>query len=218
MKQITIFCFLLIITSFCIAQQEKKKKKHYESHNFTIGVSTEVLNYIKTNNPYYYNKPVYLHVNCGYRLFKNTLISPEVSLGLIYIDTKEQFTAYIDEYRRNTFYYWRQKEYNTYLRAGLDLQTKRKAAFLFNTGFFMPITLTAIGFSARTGIKYNISPKLGISLCPEMIICIGNIPATYQKYGVIIDNVPLYSDTTIKGLFYTTRNRFVYCMKLGINF
>lgn len=196
----------------------QKYKNVKMSKHFNIGLTIGAFNYFYKNKNFLKDNPNYVHINASYRLYKNRLISPEIGLGFIYLDSKEQI-AY-KPYLTGGYhlYFWRKKEYNAYLKFAFDLQTKKKVAFLLNVGVFPMITFTAMGFSLRSGLKYTISNKMGISFCPEVTGYNGKVITVFKKYKEEQNGVLLNSDKTTTKLEFPYMNNTIYSIRLGVHF
>lgn len=197
---------------------QKKYKNIGIFKRFNIGLAIGAFNYFYENKNFLKDNPNYFHINASYRLYKDRLISPEIGLGFIYLDSKEQIAYRPYLTGGYHLYFWRKKEYNAYLKFAFDLQTQEKVAFLLNVGVFSTITFTSIGFSLRSGLKYTISNKIGISLCPEVTGYHGKVISVFKKYGEEKNGVLLHSDKTTRSLDFPYINEPIYSIRLGVHF
>jgi hypothetical protein len=116
------------------------------------------------------------------------------------------------------YYYVESQDNFAYLRLGIDVQTRGKIAFIAKGHIFQALTYNATGFDAQIGVKYAITPKLAISLGPEMVNYSGNVGGWYKKTREYDHLNPqnTFSDINIKGKHYSGAS--LYSLKLGVHF
>jgi hypothetical protein len=196
---------------------EKKEKYAIQNHfNAELSIGDSRLLNSKASEYNGYNS--YFHINVGYRILAKQIISPEVGLGFVY-----HYNSYANPgiYFNLGYDMEEALNYLPYVKVGFSAQTRGKIAFVGNYFAIKTLNIKGGGFSMSAGIKYNISPRIGISISPEFIRYGGIVWGWSKFYGYD----PTKGFVLTKGLHLTNKNDMntsyiygLYGVKLGIHF
>lgn len=195
-----------------------EKEKYATQNHFNTEISIGDSRLLNSKASEYNGYNSYFHINIGYRILAKQIISPEVGLGFIY-----HYNSYANPgiYFNLGYDMEEALNYLPYVKVGFSAQTRGKVAFVGNYFAIKTLNMKGGGFSMSAGIKYNISPKIGISISPEFIRYGGIVWGWSKFYGYD----PTKGFVLTKGLHLTNKNYMntssiyaLYGVKLGIHF
>lgn len=189
----------------------KKERKYVGTHHFNANIAIGGNGFFLRKEYHALSHYQYFHINTGYRILSKEIISPEVGLGLlVHYDgagrrTFSPFDGYDNYIALN---------YMSYIKAGFNVQTRRKLAFVGDFFILRTLSLKGGGLSTSAGLKYNISDKIVISLSLEIVDYAAKVWGWTKTYNTF----PLDETIYTKGLHYSNLDFPIYGIKLGIHF
>lgn len=207
----------IIMASLGVATGWNKKElsetntKYSKVNHFNADLAIGSINNIVTKDAFGGKFTDYLHVSAGYLLLPKQIISPEVGLGFIAKYNNYEFTKF---YTPPQHHYIKSLDYILYAKIGFSLQTDGKVSFIAGSSAFKMLSLKGGGYTLKAGIKYMISEKIGISLCPELVYYSGfswGWNTNMHTNGNVIQK-------KYKGLHSSELNTPIVGMKFGVHF